>query len=54
MSIEPVEPGTICVWCWKEISEGQPVLDLGKGAKAHLGCDANMLGFIESLGEWTE
>ena len=54
ISIEPVPEGTVCVWCWKEITNDQASLEVGKGARAHLGCDERMLIFIKSLGEWTE
>ena len=54
MKLEPVKPGTTCVWCWQEITNDQASLEVGKGARAHLGCDERMLIFIKSLGERTE
>jgi hypothetical protein len=49
ISIEPMPEGTVCVWCWKEITNDQASLEVGKGAVAHLGCDNRMLKFIDSL-----
>jgi hypothetical protein len=54
MELEPVPEGTVCIWCWKEITSDQSALKLKEGAHAHLACDSRMLNFIESLGEWTE
>lgn len=54
MKIEPIRPGTTCVWCWKEITPDQASFEVKEGAHAHLACDSRMLGYIESLGEWTE
>lgn len=54
VKIEPIKPGTTCVWCWKEITSDQAALTLKEGAHAHLACDSRMLNFIESLGAWTE
>lgn len=49
ISIEPVPEGTVCVWCWKEITNDQASLEVGESAVAHLGCDNRMLKFIDSL-----
>jgi hypothetical protein len=54
MKLEPVKPGTVCVWCWQEITNDQASLEVKKGAHAHLACDSRMLVFIKNLGEWTE
>ena len=48
-TLEPIEPGTVCVWCWEEILNDQPSLKIKEGAHAHLACDSRMLGFISSL-----
>lgn len=53
-TIEPIEPGTLCVWCWKEIIEGQPALKIKEGAHAHLACDSRMLNVIEELGGYLD
>jgi hypothetical protein len=49
ISIEPLPEGSVCVWCWKEITADQPALELKKGAHAHLACDSRMLNFISGL-----
>lgn len=54
MKIEPVEPGSVCVWCWKEVTSDQAALTLKEGAHAHLACDSRMLDFIEGLGDYVD
>lgn len=54
LSIEPVESGGVCVWCWQEITSDQASLKIKEGAHAHLACDSRMVSFIKSLGEWTD
>ena len=49
ISIEPVPEGTVCVWCWQEITNDQPSLKIKEGAHAHLACDSRMVSFIKSL-----
>ena len=49
ISIEPLPEGSVCVWCWKEITAGQPSLELKEGAHAHLACDSRLLNFISGL-----
>lgn len=48
------EQSEICVWCWQEITTGQPALELKLGTHAHLACDSRMLDFIESLGDFCD